>query len=228
MKEEATSDLSRVIMVCFVHLDLTEVRGKKWAQQKQSGINWLELIASTCSTTKDKIPKQLFFLEPIIELRVKKKLHFPADGTSEESNPLHSVTVRRPPPPPPPLLRLRNCRAGTRSSVGVSWWARKVLRVCQQIEARNAEPEPKRVRVEKSSDRVALDYFWETQPILARPTKNAWAAASVIQVTRGCSHPRVNARPRLKLSCFPADKFWPWTKRLEPPMRTADAPKEGR
>lgn len=25
MKEEATSDLSRVIMVCFVHLDLTEV-----------------------------------------------------------------------------------------------------------------------------------------------------------------------------------------------------------
>lgn len=43
----------------------------------------------------------------------------------------------------------------------------------------------------KSSDRVGLSYFWETQRIFARPTKDAWAATSVIQVSQGSSDPRV-------------------------------------
>lgn len=38
------------------------------------------------------------FLESTAEMTVKRKLRFPADGTPEKSNPLHSVTVRRPPP----------------------------------------------------------------------------------------------------------------------------------
>lgn len=51
------------------------------------------------------------FVESTAEMTAKRKLHSPADGTPEKSNPLHSVTVRRPPLPDSALAQLSHMNA---------------------------------------------------------------------------------------------------------------------